>query len=262
MSRQLLVFTDLDGTLLDHDSYAWKPAARALRRLSELDIPLIFNSSKTATEIVELRQELQNSHPYIVENGGAVFLPTETGEEIHHFGANYQQIRRILTSLRNKHDYPFSGFADMGPDGVVAATGLDKASAEAACDRQSTEPLLWQGDDAHLEAFRQDLAKEGLQLVKGGRFFHVMGQTDKGLAMNWLTERYRQADPETKFVLVALGDGPNDLPMLQLADIAVVLRPQTGPALTVSGHTRVIRPGFPGPNGWQEALDEIFHLYL
>lgn len=30
----LLVFTDLDGTLLDHESYDWSPARPALNRLS------------------------------------------------------------------------------------------------------------------------------------------------------------------------------------------------------------------------------------
>lgn len=262
MARQLLVFTDLDGTLLDHDSYAWQPAQRALERLAELNIPLLINSSKTAAEITVLRRELQNTHPYIVENGGAVFLPTENGEEIHPLGGSYQKIRATLTDLRHKHDYHFSGFADLGVNGVMTATGLERAAAEAACERQSTEPILWQGDELRREAFRNDLAREGLQLVKGGRFHHVMGMTDKGQAMKWLADRYRKTKPETEFVLVALGDGENDLPMLQLADIAVVIRPHSGAALTVTGHNRVIRPGFPGPYGWQEALDEIFHLYL
>jgi len=144
----------------------------------------------------------------------------------------------------------------------MAATGLDHKSAESALARQATEPLLWQGDEEQLESFRADLAEADLQLVKGGRFFHVMGRSDKGVAMNWLAERYRQANPETEYTLVALGDGQNDVPMLQLADIAVVLRPKKGPALTVPGHTRVIRPGFPGPYGWLEAITEILHFYL
>jgi len=60
MTKQLLVFTDLDGTLLTHEGYSWQPAAPALERLRQLDIPLILNSSKTAAEIAALREELDN----------------------------------------------------------------------------------------------------------------------------------------------------------------------------------------------------------
>jgi ribonucleotide monophosphatase NagD (HAD superfamily) len=45
-----LVFTDLDGTLLDHDTYDWTPARDALDRLTRAGIPVVFTSSKTAAE--------------------------------------------------------------------------------------------------------------------------------------------------------------------------------------------------------------------
>lgn len=66
----LLVFTDLDGTLLDHHTYSWQPARPALERLDGLKIPLILCSSKTSPEMLGLRAELGNRHPFIVENGG------------------------------------------------------------------------------------------------------------------------------------------------------------------------------------------------
>lgn len=44
--KKLLIFTDLDGTLLDHHNYDWSPTKPALQRLAELNLPLIFNSVK------------------------------------------------------------------------------------------------------------------------------------------------------------------------------------------------------------------------
>ena len=73
--RQRLVFTDLDGSLLDHDTYSYTAALPMLERLSDGGIPVIFVSSKTRSEIVELRGELGNNNPFIVENGAAVFIP-------------------------------------------------------------------------------------------------------------------------------------------------------------------------------------------
>jgi mannosyl-3-phosphoglycerate phosphatase len=268
MFRQLLIFTDLDGTLLDHDSYAWQPAAAALTRLADLEIPLILNSSKTAREIHVLRQELNNLHPYIVENGGAICVPggyfpagsisSEAGSvEIKNFGQRYDLILQTLHTLRQQKRYAFAGFADFGIDGIIRHTGLDRQAAEQASQRLASEPLLWQGSEEELQAFRRDLAEAGLQLVKGGRFQHVMGNCDKGRAMQWLTERFRNSDPAQPLLTVALGDGNNDLPMLRSADIAVVIKPKHGPALQLEQHHDVIYPEAPGPAGWQEALDQI-----
>ncbi|HKI51574.1 MAG TPA: HAD-IIB family hydrolase [Geothermobacteraceae bacterium] len=268
MRLKLLIYSDLDGTLLDHDSYSWQPAAAALARLVELEIPLILNSSKTAREIQALRQGLNNHHPYIVENGCAICVPggyfpagstsTETGSvEIKYFGQRYDLILQTLRTLRQQNRYPFSGFADFGIDGICKHTGLERQAAEQAGQRLGSEPLLWQGSEEDLQAFSRDLTKAGLQLVKGGRFLHVMGSCDKGRAMQWLTERYRNSDPARPLLTVALGDGNNDLPMLRSADIAVVIKPKHGPALQLEQHHDVIYPEAPGPAGWQEALDQV-----
>ena len=48
----LIIFSDLDGTLLDHDDYRWQAADPALARLRAANIPLVLNSSKTVPEIL------------------------------------------------------------------------------------------------------------------------------------------------------------------------------------------------------------------
>ncbi|MDO8862561.1 HAD hydrolase family protein [Haliea sp. E1-2-M8] len=75
MSRLLLVFSDLDGSLLDHRDYSFRAALPGLEALREREIPLIFCSSKTRAEIEPLRARLDNRDPFIVENGAAVFIP-------------------------------------------------------------------------------------------------------------------------------------------------------------------------------------------
>src|SRR5690242_8205918 len=72
---QLIVFTDLDGTLLDAETYAFDASREALDALRARSVPLIPASSKTRAEIERLRADLDHHHPFIVENGGGMFIP-------------------------------------------------------------------------------------------------------------------------------------------------------------------------------------------
>ena len=75
MGTQRLIFTDLDGSLLDHNTYSHKPAVSLLETLNQVGIPVILTSSKTLAEIVPLREMISNSHPFIVENGAGIYVP-------------------------------------------------------------------------------------------------------------------------------------------------------------------------------------------
>jgi mannosyl-3-phosphoglycerate phosphatase len=268
----LLVFTDLDGTLLDHHSYSYEPALPALRRLAVASIPLIFNSSKTAAEIRQLRTELDNRHPFIVENGSAVCIPggyfadhnqpgadTEERLDVQTFGPDYAELINQLHPLRSSAGYRFRGFADMTTTELARLTGLDEIRAGLAQQRHASEPLLWEDGRAALERFRHDLQERQLSLLKGGRFYHVMGQVDKADALHWLVSRYRQTWPRRDWLTVALGDSPNDRAMLEAADLAVTIPPAAGEPLRLNRNQDVICPDEPGPHGWQDAMTRILN---
>ena len=72
--RNMLVFTDLDGTLLDQN-YSWEPAAKVIENLKTAGVPLIFCSSKTRAEIEHYREAMGIKDPFISENGACTFIP-------------------------------------------------------------------------------------------------------------------------------------------------------------------------------------------
>ncbi|HHC74182.1 MAG TPA: HAD-IIB family hydrolase [Thiothrix sp.] len=261
-----LVFTDLDGTLLDHHDYCYTPAQEALDALKAQQIPLMLNSSKTLAELSALADALQLSSPLIAENGSVIaWKDTEYKEQggyrIEWTGADYQTITETLDQLRRRHGYQFEGFHDWQLSDIRQHTGLSEAAAQASQQRQGTEPLLWHDSAEKRELFHAQLQEAGLKLKKGGRFWHVMGQTDKVKAMQQVAQHYA-AQWQAKPFVIALGDGPNDQAMLAAADVAVRIHNPHSSAFELPDNPQQIQINTEktGPYGWNETLLHLLSL--
>lgn len=266
----LLVYTDLDGSLLDHDDYGFAAAQPALSQLRALHIPLIPVTSKTLAELQVLGQQLGLQHPLIVENGCVICLPDgyfplpENGEcragyRLLRLAPDYPALLAELQQLRHDHGFRFRGFHDMDAEEVARETGLSHAAAELARQRLCSEPLAWQDSESAMADFRQALAGRQLRLVKGGRFWHVLSQADKGSALRQLAALYR-AHGLPAFTSLALGDSPNDCSMLQAADIAALIRHKDGSVMDCKTQGHSIQTMEPGPAGWNAAVLQVLQM--
>lgn len=246
-SVEIAVFTDLDGTLLDHHDYSFGPVLPVMKSLRELHVPVMANTSKTRAEWLHMRSDFQNEEAFVVENGSAIIFPD--GESVV-FGERRERILEVLESFRSS--YRFEGFSDWTVSGVMAATGLDEESAERSARREFSEPLIWQGGEDEKMTFREALNDAGLHTLEGGRFLHVLGQTDKGKALSYLRER----DLAGSYI-VALGDGQNDCAMLEAADLGIAIASPTGRRLEFPEGKNVIYSEAQGPLGWVETMAPI-----
>lgn len=256
--RRLLVATDLDATLLDHQTYRYDAALPVLKQLKALACPVVFNSSKTAAEQVKLRAEMGLNGPFIVENGAAVIIPAgqlrRNEAETKVFGPAYAELTEQVAKVREQLGCNFRGFTDLSAADVADLTGLTVADAAAAKQRCGSEPLYWEDSEAAWADFQAVVALYGLQTTQGGRFRHVTANTDKGKALRWLVTQYQHQFPDIYWRVVALGDSPNDLSMLQVADVGVhVPNPHRQP-FALTGVRRLITAPEPGPDGWAAVL--------
>ncbi len=262
----MLIFTDLDGTLLDHHTYSFKPALPALKALKERHIPLIICTSKTRAEIEKWRQELQNDHPFISENGGAIFIPK--GYFSHKFcfereknnylvielGTPYSHLREILSRIRDSLGLALKGFGDLSDEEVARLCGLSTEEARLAKKREYDEPFLLDEENL-LKKIQKAAGLSNFQVTRGGRFFHLMGENDKGVAFRLLTDIYRKNSEHIE--TIALGDSLNDQSMLRAADHPVLVqKPDGSYDPEVKLPSLRFAPGI-GPAGWNEAVLEL-----
>lgn len=272
-NRPWLVFTDLDGTLLDHDSYSYAAARPALSRLRELGIACIFTTSKTRREVLKLRAETGNTDPFIVENGGALLLPQQhplaqlirkdprqaadpEGLICQSFGPTRKDILQRLQRAGLDQDFSWRGFSSMPLDEIAARTGLPPADAEDASWREYCEPVVWLDTQDKLAQFLQALPTLGLKALKGGRFMHLLGEdVDKSRAMRTLLSAC-PGQPGS----ITLGDSDNDIGMLECADIAVLVRARHRPYPDARGREYTLPTQAPGPAGWNEAIQHVLNV--
>lgn len=269
MDFPLLIFTDLDGTLLDHHTYSYEGAAETLQRLRRLSVPLVLTSSKTRSEIRRLQQQLGLNEPFVSENGGGIFLPPDyripdtgvfsdcDGSPAVFFGQPYSYIRKIFTRFRD--EFAIRGFGDMSAGEIMKATGLGREEAALAARRDFTEPFLFL-EKPRPEELRRQVTPHRLTITRGGRFYHLMGAAqDKGRAIAETVRIFRGVYPG-EIVTVGLGDAANDCSMLKAVDIPVLIpRPDgTYEKMQIDG---LRKASFPGSRGWgmiiAEILDEI-----
>ena len=252
---RLIVFTDLDGTLLDHESYEFAPARPALAALRAAGAVLVPASSKTAAELAEWRARLGCADaPAIVENGAGVLWPGETtaGDD-----AAYRRIRAALGALPPALGAGFAGFGDWSVDEITRRTGLPAAAAARAKARRFSEPGVWTGSAAARDAFLAALAERGVTARAGGRFLTLSFGASKADRMAEVSARLA---PGGGVPTVALGDAPNDAEMIAAADTGVIVANPAGPGLPpLAGEAdgRIRRTLLPGPAGWNRAILDI-----
>jgi mannosyl-3-phosphoglycerate phosphatase len=256
---RFLVFTDVDGTLLDHSTYSHKEAESGIQLLREKGIPLILVSSKTLPEIRLLQKELALTSPFVFENGGGIVWPGRE-ETVDLTGMNTAQLKKHAALLNEVLHEKVRLITDMSAGEIEEATGLTRERARLSQQRAASLPFIFEskreiGSD-ELERLNNAMNPFGLLITKGGRFFHLLSKlADKGIAVKKIIAYYdRQYKDELK--TIGIGDSENDIAMFKAVDIPVIVRKPDG-SLIKTGLSDVVTTRGIGPLGFTEAVRSI-----
>jgi mannosyl-3-phosphoglycerate phosphatase len=261
---RFLVATDLDACLLDHHTYCFDEARPALEALKARGDPIVLLSSKTLAEVAPIAAEVGTSAPLVVENGGGVAFPLDfeispsgaalrEGYRLVPLGTPWSALRDALREIKLALGVEAQGFADMSNAELAARTGLRGQPLAAARAREFSEPFLL-ADPGRAGDFERAAEARGLRLLRGGRFWHLTGPTDKGRGLAAVVDAYSSRGE--RFFVVGLGDAPLDLPLLRVSDRPIVVpRPDGSPdAVLTSNLPDAECAPFPGPRGWNDAV--------
>jgi len=269
-TRKLVIFTDLDGTLLDRNTYSFKSALPALNLIKQKGVPLILSSSKTRAEIELYQKQLKNDHPFFSENGGAIFIPKdyfsfpfhsekELGEYfVLELGTPYSIIIEVLDSIRKETGISIKGFSGFTEEELFSLCGLSQKEATFAKKREYDEPFMIEGGEKEFETVKRKIKEKGMNYAWGGRFHHIFGKNDKGKAVEILKKLY-----ENQFFsisTVGIGDSLNDLSILSVVDYPIFLKDKNdllSETLSSIQNVTVIDGG--GSEAWNEVILNVIN---
>ncbi len=271
---QKVVFTDLDGTLLDGDTYSYEVSLPYVEKVKSLGVPIVFCTSKTKSENEYYQKKLGVYDPFIIENGGAIYIPdkyfdfpiAEFAEgytvekdgdyDVIVLGVKYDYLTDVLRKIRKEKGWRITGFSDMTPDEVARDANLSIDMAKLAKDKMYNESFKFEEGPEKDEELKKEVSKYGLKLARGGRYYNIIGkEAGKGKAVKILTEMFRKKYGEVE--TIGIGDSFNDESMLAVVDIPVLVKNRAGIWNREVEVDHLQKIDGKGPIGWVEAIKKF-----
>jgi mannosyl-3-phosphoglycerate phosphatase len=271
-----LIFTALEGALVDPRTDSFAGAEEALYELERRKIAFVLLTSRTREEIEPIRRKLGHNHPFVTENGGGIFFPdgyfslripgaVRTARYLSIAqGRPYAEVCEALDEIAEECAVGVAGFHHMSLREVADNTGLRPRIAELARAREFDEPFYFtSADDKAIARFVEAAQERGFDTRRGPTFWHLSAKCDPARAVRTLSQLFREAT-HIKLHLVGIGANQNDLLWLRAVDHAILL-PESREAAKPSdqlqenpGRTKAIVVGeAPGPIGWNKAILNI-----
>ena len=251
----LIIFTDLDGSLLHRDNFKFDEIKDYIKNLIDNGVIIIPNTSKTEKEIEEFIKELGKELPFISENGSSI-------HGLNLINANFPN--KIILS-RDKEEL-IKIFDSKVPDNLKAKCkfisemnsrqqnnifGLQGNNLKNALNRKYTIPFLFEGDNLEKNKLLKILKSSSLTMQEGGRVLNLGDKTNKVKSMNQVLKIYRKV--ENKIKVIGVGDNFNDLDMLRNCDIPCLVFNDQFKQDQININN-LIFSNKPSPEGWADVI--------
>lgn len=271
-----LIFTALEGALVDPRTDSFAGAEEALWELQRHKIPYVLLTTRTREEIEPIRRKLEHNHPFVTENGGGIFFPdgyfslripgaVRTARYLSIAqGRPYAEVCEALDEIAEECAVGVAGFHHLSLREIAENTGLRPREAELVRAREFDEPFYFtSANDDGIARFVESARVRGFDVRRGPTFWHFSSKCDTARAVRTLGQLFREAT-HMKLRLVGIGASQQDLHWLRAIDHAILLpdsRESNGPSGDPSenpGRGRAVMAGDdPGTAGWNRAILDI-----
>ncbi len=250
-SRGEVIFTSIDGTLLDARTFDIGRGRATIRRLHAAGIPVIPVSVLTLDEIAPLATELGLRHAMVIEAGGAIARWSDTGWDVEPCGPPAQTLLDVVRDIEDRSGANLLVYSALPEEEAARISGRSGEMLLASTRRRFSEPFVI--ETGSLESVIRAAAEIGFSVRRGRRFLHLCRACDEGEAFTRLRVELGCE------VAVAVGGVAVDAEFLSRSDIPIIVPGPDGvhdPELRARVPHAHLAPA-PAPDGWAAAVDQV-----
>ena len=264
----LLIFTDIDGTFIDNDTFDEGLNTKIISELAQAQHSVVFNTSKTFEEVDYFQKKIKTSLSFICETGGGIYLAnnhfktpdSSRGEyQVLYESGKIDEYKDQIQSEINKNfrdDLIF--FDDLNVEEQSSLSGLSGHDLELASRRDFSILIKWKSTKSKYDEFKLFLKQFQLNLITGGRFSHICSKHDKGNATKLFIEKTKKFFNNSNIITVGIGDSKNDFEMLNEVDFPCIVKSPNNHLLKDSLNTKNITfSDHEAPSGWIECIEKV-----
>lgn len=257
--KDILIFTDLDGTLLNKKSFYYDEAKDLIKNCIKNGVVIVPNSSKTSIELNEFCNEAEISPIYISENGSSIhglnILNSKLNKKIILSRTKDQILNCFLKNVEHNFQKKCKFVEDLKTSEQIQILGLPKEKLAKALKRDFSIPMIFNGNENEKKQLKKLIKKLDMKVQDGGRVLNLGDDVSKGNAMSFFVKNLSKITNKN-YTIIGIGDNENDISMLDKSDYPCMVR---NGDRNIDHENRYLYSENEAPTGWIEVVKKTLN---
>ena len=254
--KQIIIFTDLDSTLLDKDTFKFDAIDNYFRQLISEGIIIIPNSSKTEAELIDFNKQNNFNLSFIVENGSSIHGLNLIHENLPKIISMSRPVDKIYEIFNKKIPYDLKQklvfISELNINDQEKIFGLSLHKINLALQRKHSIPIQFNGSEVEKNALTKIINDSGLAVHTGGRIMNICDKVNKSTAivktLKLISKRIKN-----EIITNGVGDNQNEIDMLGETDYSCLVKNDNFDSSLIN-MDNLIKSTEPSPKGWADVI--------